>query len=298
MSKKNAITVSDLTGNLTDFFGKSFFSDIKILDIQENALQSPQLTIDQQQSGVIDHFYGGEQFRYLTTVNGQIIRNLSQDRPKIIDNVTFFEKPLLAMAEHFQPNNLTLNFQKHDNFSGEMRVGIRTMAKEISKGDILNPALIFKNSPTGKYKSGISFAFDRVWCSNGARRREVIDFEQINAEILKSPGSIFVNFLEANTEVEYSSFLQMQSTALKSSFLEKDITQEIHKLGFPKKFTEAAHYTIHKECEELGQPLNSYLAYNGFNKILFNRADTSLNIDKKEKLDDDIFQYLLNVSMN
>lgn len=293
MNKKPAIVTADLCENLEKTFGKSFFSDVEILDTQEHPLQNTQASIDPMASRI---FNGTEEYRFLTVCEGKIIRSLAKDRPKVFNNSLFFSKPLQTLSEHFGANNISLHLEKIDDFSGTMCVGIKTLEKTISKGDILNPALIFKNSPTGKFNPGVSFAFDRVWCSNGARRREVINFDQLNTELLSAQPGIFVSFIEANTEVEFSAFLEMQNKQLKSSFLEKNITQEINTLGFPKKFTEAAHYTIYKECEDLAQPLNAYLAYNGFNKILFQRSDTSMNLDKKEKLDGAIFQYLFNIS--
>lgn len=271
-------TVEEKT-EVEKIFSPEFFTDPKIIDLREKFGIN---TVEKYQFGIF--------------AGNNLVNMPEEENPKVFSNRIMFietERKLKSLIPSLYVSGSSLK----DSYSGEVKFSFPTKQKEVRKGDILNAAIIMKNSYTGSLKPGISFAFDRVWCANGARRKEIVEFKTLDEAILKN-AELLISMMENEFTIESQKIDLLQDKIIPHSLVEKTITPAIEAMGFHKKFSSQAHQTMFKEAEDFQTPLNAFLVYNGFNKILFNRQDTSMNINKKENLDAEIFDYLLNTDFS
>lgn len=230
-----------------------------------------------------------EEIQFGTFANGKLV---AIGEEKVFDNNLVFEE-LWKGIKKMSPT-AQAKFERYDDYSGQLTVIFPDKGKTIQKDDILNASLTVRNSYTGIVKPSIAFSFDRVWCSNGARRKELVEFKEMNPEIILN-FPVLVSMVENEIELEFSKLQTLLKKEVQASELERTLTPAINSLGFPKRITGDAHFVIHKEAEQFGTPLNAFLIYNGFNQILYK---SELPVKTKDRIDEKTFDYLYDLNLN
>jgi hypothetical protein len=277
MGKKTPVETTSESENLIKFFGKNFFSDPEIIDLKENSFTILQTDLSKANRQIT----GSDEHRYLTTVDGKIIRPLEATKPVIFHNRTFFQKP----HDFLWSETRAFHSYLMDTYSGTMIIALG------EKQYGLYPALLFKNSYTGSTATAVKYCLHHPRTKATLYRQSACDAKNIREEFLEKPDVFLANlwkFQEGTTRI----ISDLIHKKIKVSFLTKEICNEIILRGYPSRISRSGISEIANLTEEFNEPLNALTIYHGFNKVLFESPD-KLTQEQRETIDARIFEYLI-----
>lgn len=254
-----SVSIADLISKVNNFFGNPFFSKPEIFDLETAQLMPAQTDIERPAKPIT----ASGPFRYMTVLNGQVIRPLSPEPPRIVDNEAAFHNPLRIYADFYGADKLQIQLQKIDEYSG---LAIITPAD----ADV---STIIKNSLTDSFRCGTAIGINY--------RGIVLQRTHFSDDLNLTPDLT----LKIDRDLLYS----MESRHIRASFLSLALTDKMLDAGYPKKLVPQAQATAHNLAETYCEPLNALHAYAGFTTVLFNDSALKLSIDKKEQLDAKMF---------
>jgi len=223
------------------------------------------------------------------TFAGNTLVNFSD---KVFDNNKIIQNAWRIIKEKYPTAKAIC--KQHDEYSGELLISFPDLQREvITKKDIINPALLIRNSYTGIFDTKVSFCYERLICSNGARRKTLA--EKTDLPVFIHDPLTFITMMESESMNEFAKVNLLAAKQILRSDVESRITEKVSSLGYAKKDADRAHFLLDKESESLGQPINAWLVYNAFNNALY-KSENSQPMVKRDKIDSEIFNYLLELN--
>lgn len=171
-----------------------------------------------------------------------------------------------------------------------------------SKKDALFPRLRINNSYNGSVKFSFDLGLWRLICGNGATAPVPESTKSgifMHTSQLKEDGSAaelvmekMTSFMKDAKKIVRGYDPLIEHTLSEGAAVDR-ILEVQQNTDYPKKLTELAMERLSWEANELKQPINDYLVYNAMNYALFNTNESSLPTHKKDKKDQEVFQFLL-----
>lgn len=234
-------------------------------------------------------------FIEVQTPEGPKIVNFCSKTYHLVPNEVII-KPFLA--------ELTKNFDidvsaEHNGYS-------KTFVKCKFKGfkqkfelDDLIPTMTFANSYDGRLKMNYEIGFHRVVCSNGMT---VPEASNVKLKKMHTPAieeytnfdkilEMAAEFTEKLPEV-VGPYQELFSQKVKS--VEDRVEDVLEATKFPKRQAEEVLSRIQVEMLEFKMPATDWLIYNGFNYQLNHNSDITMAAHKKQQVDQQVLNHLLN----
>lgn len=190
------------------------------------------------------------------------------------------------LVEMSIPFNCEVTKLDEYSFNATFEIKLPTHSVEIKKGDVLNACFIVKSSGNMKHENGYEVAVKRLVCSNGLMRTTTH----------LEPSEELINFTLAHLQNQVAQIQSiMNKPVLWSQIQSRATIESIKKLGMTKDDIETAHFYLGLESEHAGE-LNAWIAYNAFNKALFETNAKSVNYSRRKQIDEKLFTFFNNLN--
>lgn len=199
--------------------------------------------------------------------------------------------------ELFKKFNVTPKYHVEDESKFHVKYTLEDGDVTVSNNDKMKPYIVVRHSYDGKIPLQLTYGFYRLVCSNGmvvADTKIAIKMRHGINKMLSSP-SMIENFIASVVEdiPEYTAKYQVL-TDRKVTDIEKRIDIISEATSFPKRFTSDIQGIVQREVKSLDEPfVSDWLVYSAFNNVLNHNNVLKMDTDKRIKVDNDVFEYML-----
>lgn len=176
---------------------------------------------------------------------------------------------------------------------------IKDKSIDMGRGDNIFPKIRLINSYDGSYRYQYVAGIWRQICSNGMgiweqkgtrihKMHTPAIGEEVSFEKVMEMTSTFLAEIGEHTEV----YRELSDTEIK--YPESRIEEVIEETSFPSSLQEDVLYRLEEERNQLRmERITDWLVYNAFNYQLNHNEDLKAKENKKEKMDQEVLNYLL-----
>lgn len=229
------------------------------------------------------------------TPNGPHIVNFCSENYSLVSNEEVV-KPFQKELKKWYDIDLKIRGNGLSRFFFEFI--LKDKGLSVDSKDKIFPKITLVNSYDGSIKYQFQMGMYRLVCSNGLTipAGEVKGIKKMHTPSVEKSTN-YESIMEMSAEFLASSkdvlgfYKELQSK--KVSSVEERVQEIGDNTKFPSRQLENVLVSISEERVELGiKDYNDWLVYNGFNRQLNHSEEISLPIHKKEKIDQQILEYI------
>lgn len=245
-------------------------------------------------NNAISHFIVAE------TENGPLVVNSCSRGYQLVPN----EKLLVPIVEAISDeHDVQIRARRNDLYSKfAIDLIFRKKGLGIAKKDDIFPQIKILNSYDGSLKLQVNYGFHRLACSNGlsvpvgeqTKGLKIMHTSGTTDQTIESLLKGVKDFIGISKDLAklYDPLLKVKLSEAGAAKVIEEIAEETK---FSKKSAEAAMERLQKEAKT-GLPITNWLVYNAVNHSLYNNPDNKMPEHKRDKVDKEILQFLLDKS--
>lgn len=232
------------------------------------------------------------------TPQGPKIVNFCSDDYTVVPNKEIYDPLIEALEKIYK--KIEVSYSCHKDAIFNISFNFLGKAEKLADKDVLTPRMTIRNSYNGKVKYSIQWGIYRLVCSNGLS--VPVDGTHKNLILMHTPGAGegialektlggLENFIAVFHELIEPYELLKESPVGDIRYRIEDVVEAT---GFPARQIDEAVEQATKEMSKLKLNASDWIVYNALNYQLNHNTDIAMLDHKKQNLDAEVLNYLLN----